>query len=490
MDLFVIEMPCEAGQGGTPPRRPLPGAAAVHLRRAVPASGVKPAEPDTGFRPEDTFNSRTLREHAMTNSPEESGIRPLRWFMHVDMDAFFASIEQLDNPELRGKPLIVGQGRRGVVSTCSYEARRFGVHSAMPVGEAKRLCPHGVFVPGRHERYREVSRVVEGVLHDFSPLVEMASIDEAYLDATGLERLFGPVEEMGMALKRAVRGATGGLTCSVGIAPVKFLAKICSDLDKPDGLYLLRHEDMPRFLEKLELSRIPGVGKKFLAALAALGIRSVPDVLARPEPFWERRFGKAGMALLRRAQGVDGREVVPYTPPKSESAETTFERDTRDRDFLKTWLLRHAERVGARMRRHGFAGRTVTLKIKYAGFRTVTRQMRLAARTSSTESLYEAGCALLDALSLEEPVRLIGLGLSGFDDEKPIQLSLMDAMPGGESAAETERRRASLDGALDELRRRYGGAAVRRGRLFARDEAERARTESGVPDVPVRDRED
>lgn len=410
--------------------------------------------------------------------------------MHIDMDAFFASIEQLDNPELRGKALIVGQGKRGVVSTCSYEARKFGVHSAMPVSEAKRLCPHGIFVPGRHERYREMSRVVKDVLYDFSPLVEMASIDEAYLDATGLERLFGPVEDMGMTLKRAVYEATGGLTCSVGIAPVKFLAKICSDINKPDGLYLLRHEEVPRFLEKLELARIPGVGKKFIAALAALGVRSVPDVLARPESFWERRFGKAGTALLLRAQGIDGREVVPYTPPKSESAETTFEKDTRDRNFLKTWLLRHAERVGARMRRHGFTGRTVTLKIKYASFRTVTRQMRLAVRTSSTESLYEAGCALLDALSLEEPVRLIGLGISGFDDEKPVQLSLLNLMSGKASPMETECRRARLDGALDELRRRYGGGAVRRGRLFLSDEAERAQEESAVPRVPARNRED
>ena len=194
--------------------------------------------------------------------------------------------------------------------------------------------------------------------------------------------------------------------------------------------------------------------------------------------------------MLRRAQGIDGREVVPYTPPKSESAETTFEKDTRDRDFLKTWLLRHAERVGARMRRHGFAGRTVTLKIKYADFRTVTRQMRLAARISSTESLYEAGCALLDALSLEEPVRLIGLGISGFDDEKPVQLSLLDAMPGKASPAETEHRRARLDGALDELRRRYGSAAVQRGRLFARGSAEREATQGSAPIVPARGRED
>ena len=427
-------------------------------------------------------------ERGMTNFFEGTEPLSLRWFMHVDMDAFFASIEQLDNPELRGKALIVGQGRRGVVSTCSYEARKFGVHSAMPIGEAKRLCPHGIFVPGRLERYREMSRIVESVLHDFSPLVEMASVDEAYLDASGMERLFGPVEEMGMCLKEAVRRATGGLTCSVGIAPVKFLAKICSDLNKPDGLYLLRHEDVPRFLEKLELSRIPGVGRKFLAALAAQGIRSVPDVLARSESFWERRFGKAGLGLLRRAQGIDGREIVPCTPPKSESAETTFERDTRDRDFLRTWLLRHAERVGARMRRNGLAGRTVTLKIKYASFHTITRQMSLPARTSNTETLYEAGCSLLEALSLEEPVRLIGLGISGFEKERPVQLSLLDAAPEREKREDREKRRACLDGALDELRRRYGGAVIQRGRLFTgKDETQKR--EGVVPDVPVRDRE-
>ena len=289
--------------------------------------------------------------------------------MHIDMDAFYASIEQLDNPELRGKALIVGGRKRGVVSTASYEARKFGVHSAMPIGEARRLCPHAVFLVPRMRRYVEMAHVVRGVLHEFSPLVEAASIDEAYLDATGLERLFGPIENMGMRLKEAVREATGGLTCSVGVAPVKFLAKISSEMRKPDGLFMLRPEEVPGFMAGLDVGRIPGVGKKFAAALASVGVRKAGDALRYPRDFWERRYGKVGLALYERAQGRDSRPVVPFTPPKSESAETTFEVDTRDRDFLKAWLLRHAERVGRSLRKQGLAGRTVTLKIKYADFK-------------------------------------------------------------------------------------------------------------------------
>lgn len=385
----------------------------------------------------------------------------LRWIMHIDMDAFFASIEQLDNPDLRGRPIVVGGGKRGVVSTCSYEARRFGVRSAMPVSEARRLCPRAVFLRPRMARYGEVSRAVREVLRRFSPLVEAASIDEAYLDATGLERLFGPVEVMGRKVKEAVREATGGLTCSVGIAPVKFLAKISSEMRKPDGLFLLRHEETAAFLAGLEVGRIPGVGRKFTAALAAVGVKTGGDVIRYPREFWERRFGKAGVALYERAQGVDPREVVPCTPPKSESAETTFETDTRDREFLRTWLLRHSERVGRSLRRQGLTGRTVTLKIKYADFRLITRQATLPERTSSTETIFETACSLLAALSLDGKVRLIGVGVSGFDDVRPCQLSLM-----GEDEQERERRRRRLDSALDSLRDRYGTRAVVRGRLF------------------------
>lgn len=393
------------------------------------------------------------------------------WIMHIDMDAFYASIEQLDHPELRGRPLIVGTGKRGVVSTASYEARRFGIHSAMPIGEARRLCPHAVFIPPRIRRYMEMAQIIRGVLREFSPLVEAASIDEAYLDATGLERLFGPVENMGLLLKEAVRRTSGGLTCSVGIAPVKFLAKISSDMRKPDGLFMLRPEDVPDFMAGLDVGRIPGVGKKFAAALASVGVRKAGDVFRYPREFWERRYGKAGVMLYERARGKDSRQVVPFTPPKSESAETTFEEDTRDRDFLRGWLLRHAERVGRSLRRRGLAGRTVTLKIKYADFRQITRQATLPARTSSTDTIYEEGCKLLAALSLEGKVRLIGLGVSGFNDARPHQLSLLDA-GAGLNPAQVEERRGRLDGALDALRERYGAEAVVRGRLFHTDEGQ------------------
>ena len=380
----------------------------------------------------------------------------------MDMDAFFASIEQLDDPSLRGKAVIVGGEHRGVVSTCSYEARKFGVHSAMPIAEARRRCPHGVYIRPRMRRYAEMSALVREAISRFSPLVEMASVDEAYLDATGLERLFGPVESLGRQLKEAVREATGGLTCSVGIAPVKFLAKIASEQRKPDGFFMLRPEDVPAFLAVLPVRAVPGVGRHFAADLAQLGVKTCGEVSRYSEEFWKRKFGKAGAALWQRAQGIDPREVVPWTPPKSESAEVTLDEDTRDRDVLRTWLMRHAERVGASLRRHGLAGRTVTVKIKYADFRQITRQTTLAHRISSTETIYDTACAILDGVELADRVRLIGVGVSGFEEGGPSQLSLMpEPKPQSE-----EKRRGRLDKAVDALRERYGRDAVVRGRLF------------------------
>ncbi|MBQ3170678.1 MAG: DNA polymerase IV [Mailhella sp.] len=382
--------------------------------------------------------------------------------MHMDMDAFFASIEQLDDPSLRGKAVIVGGEHRGVVSTCSYEARKFGVHSAMPIAEARRRCPHGIYIRPRMRRYAEMSALVREAISRFSPLVEMASVDEAYLDATGLERLFGPVESLGRQLKEAVREATGGLTCSVGIAPVKFLAKIASEQRKPDGLFMLRPEDVPAFLAVLPVRAVPGVGRHFAADLAQLGVKTCGEVSRYSEEFWKRKFGKAGAALWQRAQGIDPREVVPWTPPKSESAEVTLDEDTRDRDVLRTWLMRHAERVGASLRRHGLAGRTVTVKIKYADFRQITRQTTLAHRISSTETIYDTACALLDGVELADRVRLIGVGVSGFEEGGPSQLSLMpEPKPQSE-----EKKRGRLNRAVDALRERYGRDAVVRGRLF------------------------
>ena len=399
---------------------------------------------------------------------------PQRWIMHMDMDAFFASIEQLDDPSLRGRAVVVGGDRRGVVSTCSYEARRYGVRSAMPIVEAKRRCPHAVYLRPRMRRYAEVSALVRETLTSFSPKVEMASVDEAYLDATGLERLFGPVEEMGRRLKAAVREATGGLTCSVGIAPVKFLAKIASERRKPDGLFLIEPERVSAFLAELPVSAVPGVGRRFSEELARLGVKRCGDVTRYGEEFWRRRYGKAGTSLWLRARAEDARDVVPWTPPKSESAEVTLDEDTRDKEVLRTWLLRHAERVGTSLRRQGLAGRTVTLKIKYADFRQMTRQVTLESRICSTEGIYETACAILEGLELGDRVRLVGLGVSGFEAGGPTQLSLM---PERRSVTD-ERRRDRLNQAVDALRSRYGGDAVMRGRLFAqRDESGRAEAE-------------
>lgn len=245
------------------------------------------------------------------------------------MDAFYASVEQLDNPELRGKPLIIGGAERGVVSTASYEARRFGVRSALPMFQAKKMCPHGIFMRPRMGRYSEKSKEVLSVLSAFSPLVEKASIDEAYMDATGLEHIFGSAEAMAVQLQRTVRDRCG-LTCSIGLAPVKFLAKIASDMQKPNGLTIVRHESVPEFLAALPAGRIPGVGPGMLKTLELLGIKYAGDVGRYPRSFWVERLGKAGHVLYERSQGHDERQVEPYADPKSESAENTFAEDTAD----------------------------------------------------------------------------------------------------------------------------------------------------------------
>lgn len=397
-------------------------------------------------------------------NPPEPQNPPARWIAHVDMDAFFASVEVLDNPSLRGKPVIVGHGARGVVCAASYEARVFGVRSAIPMTRALQLCPQGEFIVPRHGRYSEVSRQVMAVLRDFSPMVEQASIDEAYLEATGLEGLFGPVQALGEAMKRAVFERTG-LTCSVGFAPVKFLAKIASDLQKPDGLSILYPEQIPAFLRKLPVARIPGVGERTLASLRALGVSTAGDVGCYPADFWERRLGKVGMMIWERSQGIDRAVVEPYLAPKSEGAEDTLLTDTRDREVLNAWLLRQAEEVGARARKHKAHGRTVTLKVKFSDFRQITRSRTLAVSTASTRVIYETAAALLDNLDLPQPVRLIGLSLSGFvwgvEEQRLALPGLGVEVPAVCNDQESHDR--ALDEAIDEIRARFGKDAVLRG---------------------------
>lgn len=383
--------------------------------------------------------------------------------MHLDMDAFFASVEQADDPSLKGRPVIIGASDRGVVSAASYEARKYGVRSAIPVAQARKLCPHGVFLPGRHRRYREVSRQVMAVVSRFSPLVEQTSVDEAYLDISGLERLFGPPLELARRLKESVRETTG-LTCSVGVAPNRFLAKICSDLNKPDGVYILASADVPAFLAGLDPYKISGVGKRLAETLRTLNVRVITDVLRFSRAFWADKVGdKAADFLYARAQGIGSSEIVPYSEPKSSGAENTFARDTRDPEELKRWLLRQAERVGQDLRSDNRFGRTVTLKIKFSDFRAITRSVTLPRPVQVTEDIFRAAEGLLDAQQLSLPVRLIGVSVSGLSHGER-QLDLL--------GDPREEARVRLDKALDSLRERHGRDAVTRGRLFGHDKKE------------------
>jgi DNA polymerase-4 len=325
--------------------------------------------------------------------------------------------------------------------------------------QARKLCPHAVFLRGRMRRYAEKSAEIMRLLDSYSPLVEQASIDEAYLDATGLERVFGSATAMARCLQDDIR-VHSGLSCSIGLAPVKFLAKIASDMRKPAGLTVLEHKDVADFLKTLPVGKIPGVGPRMVKNLELLGVRNASDVERYPLAFWRERLGKSGEHLHQRATGVDPRPVVPYTEPKSESAENTFARDTGDRAELSVWLLRQAERVGESLRKRGLAGRTITLKIKYADFTQHTRSRTLRTPTNSTRVIYENALALLDQKKLERPLRLIGVGVSQFG-ERERQLSLLPDP--GDSARERE---ASLDKALDKLRHKFGRQAVMRGKLF------------------------
>lgn len=372
------------------------------------------------------------------------------------MDAFFAAVEQADNPELRGKPVIVGGGMRGVVSTASYEARKFGIHSAMPIFQAKKLCPHAVFLPVRMGRYKEVSCKVMEILGGVSPLIEQVSIDEAFADISGTERLHGPPRDLGFRVKESVRAATS-LTCSVGIAPNKFLAKIASDLKKPDGLTILEEEEVEVFLQSLPVRKIPGVGKRTEEELKKLGIVLASDILKLPLPFWMKKFGKWGAVLLERARGVDNSPVEPYSEPKSISAEETFRKDTDSIPEMEKILLSQAEEVGRDLRKEGFKGRTVTLKLKFSDFKTITRSRTLPEPFDSTELLFSTGQQLLSEVKISGKIRLIGIGISNFSSG----FKQMTMVP-----EKDESREGRIDRALDRIHSKFCGDIIVRGRML------------------------
>jgi DNA polymerase-4 len=369
------------------------------------------------------------------------------------MDAFFAAVEQADNPALKGKPVIVGGAKRGVVSTASYEARKYGVRSAMPIFEAKRRCPQGIFLPVRMERYQEVSQKVMAVLEAVSPLVEQVSIDEAFVDLTGTERLHGDCIRVARKIKERIWAETS-LTCSIGIAPNKFLAKIASDLQKPDGLTIVP-EEVQSFLKDLPVGKLPGVGPKSEEALRNLGIYAVSDILRFPPGLLERKFGKYGLRLVELAQGIDDSPVIPCRPAKSMGSEDTLPEDTTAINTLKKQLLSQAEEVGERLRRDGLKGRTITLKLKRSDFTLVTRSHSLKEATCATKIIYDTAVMLLERYNLKTPVRLIGLAVSNFGGGQQYSL-----LPGVEKETEKLER---VDHAIDRIREKLGREIIKRG---------------------------
>jgi DNA polymerase-4 len=380
-----------------------------------------------------------------------------RTILHVDLDAFFASVEQRDRPELRGKPVIVGGGgpnQRGVVSAASYEARRFGVHSAMPLRQAGRLCPDGIFLPVDGRKYETASRQVMAILRQFTPLVEPISIDEAFLDVTGSRLLFGDGEAVGRQIKAAIRDQVD-LPASVGVASTKLVAKIASDLRKPDGLVVVPSGEEAAFLAPLPISRLWGVGEKTARALQDYGVVTIGDLAVLEPAVLVRRFGKHGAALAERAQGLDADPVSDRDPAKSIGHEHTFDVDTADRETIERTLLAMAEGVAGRLRAGGLKAGTVTVKIRDSSFRTITRQRTLPDPTDLTEPIWRT------ALELARPevrgirVRLLGVTASHLGT--PDQLALFEEVD--------PRRRRAVE-ATDALRRRYGERAVTRARLI------------------------
>jgi DNA polymerase IV len=377
--------------------------------------------------------------------------------LHCDMDAFYASVEERERPELVGKPVIVGGSpeKRGVVSAANYVARRYGVHSAMPSATAHRLCPHGVYLPPRISYYADISKQIREIFERFTPLVEPLSLDEAFLDVTGSEGLFGSAPEIGHKIKQAVRKETG-LVVSVGVAPNKFLAKIASDFKKPDGFLVIEPGQVQAFLDPLPIERLWGVGKQSSKVFQQLGIRTIGQLRQWPIETLTSRFGSQGEHLWQLAHGIDDSPVIPEREAKSISHETTFEEDIADLEVLRAWLIDLTEQVGWRLRRHGLKGRTVHLKVRFADFSLITRSRTLLSPTDVTDELWRVAdemlCHRLPPGHL--PIRLIGMGVSNFDAVGSVQGLLFDQ--------DERKKQSDLDVATDQIREKFGTGALRR----------------------------
>ena len=385
--------------------------------------------------------------------------------LHVDMDAFYASVAERDNPELKGKAVVIGMGARGVVSAANYEARKFGIHSAMPVGRARRLAPHAIFLPVDMARYQEVSEHVMEIFHSFTPWVEPISLDEAFLDVTGSQKLLGAGREIAVAIRKKVEEQEG-ITCSVGIAPSKFIAKLASANCKPNGMLEITSDRILTFLHPLPIQAMWGVGPKTAEILERLGLRTIEDIAKLPRTTLIRALGEAnGASLYELAWGRDYRDVTPEEPDRSISAAETFAQDLDNPEEILTEFLRLTERATARLRDRDLFAKTISIKVRFADFSTINRSKTLPLPIDSTHDVYDVVKGLYQALRIERArLRLVGVSLENLSEGAPHQMMLGEREVGWRQA----------EGAVDQARARFGKGSVRPARLIkdAEDEEE------------------
>jgi DNA polymerase-4 len=394
----------------------------------------------------------------MSSEPEATAT-----ILHVDMDAFYASVAERDDPSLRGKAVVVGAGARGVVLSANYAARKYGIRAAMPVGRAKRMAPHAIFVTPDHQRYSEVSAKVMEIFDSFTPLVEPISLDEAFLDVTGARKLLGTGREIAVEIRRQVE-ASEGITCSVGIAPSKFIAKLASGHCKPNGILEIPADRILNFLHPLPVNAIWGVGPKTAETLERLGLRTVADIANLPRATLIRALGQAsGASLYELAWGRDYRDVTPNEPDKSISAAETFAQDIDDPEEILQEFLRLTEKAAARLRENNYYAKTISIKVRFADFSTISRSKTLPLPIDSTHEIYEIAKSLFLALNLDRArLRLVGISLDNLSEAAPEQLLL--------GAREKGWREA--DSAIDRAKLRFGGGSVRPGRLIRKSSAD------------------
>lgn len=399
--------------------------------------------------------------------------------LHVDMDAFYASVEVRDNPSLAGLPVAVGgpASSRGVISAASYEAREFGVHSAMPTAQARRLCPNLVLLPPDFDRYTEASRQIMAIFRRYTPMVEPLSLDEAFLDVSGSERLFGDAVDIARAIRADILRETA-LVASVGVAPTKFLAKLASDLDKPDGFRVIEEDEVRDVLDPLPVSKIFGVGPRTAKKLEALGVTTVKDLADLPRDEVAQRFGASGIWIHDLAHGIDPRRVTPRREEKSHGMERTFSEDISDREELRALMLSFCEEVAFTLRDKGLRGRTITLKARFSDFKTVTRSQTLSVPTNLGPRIYQVASELLGKVE-NRPLRLLGVQLSKLEDVRgqATQETLFDHVEpsgGREHWMESNEKLSAVTESLDKLRRKLGPGAVVPATLIGRDKVKGA----------------